>query len=55
MLNDDIAKLIDMAIELNKAKEVEIKKIMKITGDNYSKAKSWLNRIIKVNSSPKSH
>lgn len=55
MVNDDIAKLIDMAIEFNKAKEAEIAKIMKISGKKYSEAKSWLDKIIAVNSSPKSH
>lgn len=55
MVNGDIAKLIDMAIEFNKAKEAEIAKIMKISGKKYSEAKSWLDKIIAVNSSPKSH
>lgn len=55
MINDDIAKLIDMAIEFNKAKETGIAKIMKITGKKYSEVKSWLDKIIAVNSLPKSH
>lgn len=54
MLNDDIAKLIEMQIEINKAKEAEISKIMKLSGKKYSKAKLWLDKIIAVNSTAKS-
>ena len=49
MLNDDIAKLIEMQIKINKAKEVEISKIMKLSGKSYSEAKLWLDKIIAVN------
>ena len=54
MLNDDIAKLIEMQIEINKAKEVNILKIMKLSGKTYSEAKLWLDKIIAVNSTAKS-
>ena len=54
MLNDDIAKLIEMQIEINKVKEAEISKIMKLSGKKYSEVKLWLDKIIAVNSTAKS-
>lgn len=51
--NDDIDRLISMTVELNKAKEEYISKIMRLTGIKYSEAGLWLDKLIAIHSLPK--